>query len=311
MTAAASRPVYSYLGPAGTFTEEALRQVPGAEAAEHRPVSSVVQAIDDVVSGVAARAVIPIENSIEGGVSATQDALATTPGIRIWGEYLVPITFHLLARAGTTIDQVRVITTHPVSYPQCRGWVAEHLPGHSFIPASSNAAAAQAIAEGTGDADAAIAGAGVLDHYDLEVLASDIGDNPNAVTRFVLIGADHGVPEPTGADKTTLVAELPVDEAGALLRLLEQFSTRGINMSRIESRPIGDELGRYRFNIDLEGHVLDARVAEALKGVRRFSPRVVFLGSYPRADRAQPSVTTTHDNTAYADAESWYHDLLR
>ncbi|WP_051224864.1 prephenate dehydratase [Pseudoclavibacter soli] len=300
---------YSYLGPAGTFTEDALRQVPEAVGALWRPVATVAQAIDDVVDGTSVRAVIPIENSIEGGVSATQDALATTPGVRIWGEYLVPIHFALLARPGTRIEQVRTITTHPVSYPQCRNWIAEHLPDHAFIPAPSNAAAA-AAAVNDDRVDAAIAGLRVLDHYDLEVLVDDIGDNHNAVTRFVLIGPDHGVPEPTGADKTSLVAELPVDEAGALLRLLEQFSTRGINMSRIESRPIGDELGRYRFTIDLEGHVLDARVAEALKGVRRFSPNVVFLGSFPRANHERPTVTTVHDNAAFATAERWFDELL-
>lgn len=310
MTDSTTQAVYSYLGPAGTFTEDALRQVDPEHLGRWRPVTSVVQAIDDVATGRSTHAVIPIENSIEGGVSATLDALATMPGVRILGERLVPITFHLLARPGTTLSDVRHLTTHPMSYPQCRTWLADHLPEHDFLPAPSNAAAA-ASALHDQNIDAAIAGERVLDHYDLEVLARDIGDNRNAVTRFVLLGPDRGLPAPTGADKTSLIAELPVDEAGALLRLLEQFSTRGINMTRIESRPIGDELGRYRFNIDLEGHALDARVAEALRGVHRFSPNVVFLGSYPRATREACEPMPHQTNDDYEDATQWYEALLQ
>ncbi|GAA3938801.1 prephenate dehydratase [Pseudoclavibacter caeni] len=310
MGAAETSMVYSYLGPAGTFTEDALRGFDPDHAGEWRPVASIVQAIDDVAQGRSDRAVIPIENSVEGGVTATLDALATMTGVRIRGERTVPITFHLLARPGVRLADVRRIATHPMSYPQCRGWLAEHVPGHQFVPAPSNAAAAaSALHDET--IDAAIAGERVLDHYGLEVLARGIGDNANAVTRFVLLGPDHGVPEPTGADKTSLIVELPVDEAGALLRLLEQFSTRGINMTRIESRPIGDELGRYRFSIDLEGHVCDARVAEALRGVYRFSPRVVFLGSYPRANGRAASVQPGQGNADHEAARRWVEALLR
>ena len=122
------------------------------------------------------------------------------------------------------------------------------------------------------------------------MLAEDIGDNPNAVTRFVLVAREPRIPPPTGADKTSLIVELPDDHAGALLEMLEQFSTRGVNLSLLESRPIGDALGRYRFVIDLDGHILDERVADALLGLRRFSPSVIFLGSYPRADKQHDRV---------------------
>ncbi len=309
ITMTSASPVYSFLGPRGTFTEDALRQVAEAAGAEWKPVSSVVQAIDDVVFGRSYGAVIPIENSIEGGVTATQDALAVADGVRILGEYLVPITFNLYVRPGVSLDDVRVVTTHPVSYPQCRGWLSERLPDHEFIPASSNAAAVASLAA-TELVDAAIAGPSVLDYYDVDTVATNIGDNTGAVTRFLLIGRGRKLPEPTGRDKTSLIIELPADRSGVLMELLEHFSTRGINLSRLESRPVGDELGRYRFNIDAEGHVRDARVAEALMGIQRFSPRVIFLGSYPRANGNEPSVGSAHTNEAFASSRAWLNKIL-
>lgn len=301
---------YSYLGPQGTFTEDALRQIPEARGQEWRPVSSVIQAIDDVDSGLAFGAVIPIENSIEGGVTATQDALADARGLRIYGEYLVPIHFNLYVRPGSSIDDVRVITTHPVSYAQCRGWLAANLPDHEFIPASSNAIAAATLTE-TELVQGALAGPAVLDYYRLDVVADDIGDNPEAVTRFLQIGsARRALPDATGHDKTSMIIELPADRAGTLMELLEHFATRGINLSRIESRPVGDELGRYRFNVDAEGHIRDARVAEAVMAIRRFSPRVVFLGSFPRADGLSPSIHESQSNEAFAASRQWLDELL-
>ena len=301
--------VYSFLGPRGTFTEEALRQVPEADGAEWRPVASVVQAIDDVVQGRSLGAVIPIENSIEGGVTATQDALAAADGVRILGEYLVPITFNLYVPDGVSLDDVRVITTHPVSYPQCRTWLTENLPHHEFIPASSNAAAVASLLA-SDLVDAAIAGPSVLSYYDVQTAATNIGDNVDAVTRFLLIGRGQPLPAPTGRDKTSLIVELPTDRSGVLMELLEHFATRGINLSRIESRPVGDELGRYRFNIDAEGHIRDARVAEAIMGIRRFSPALIFLGSYPRADDVAPSIHPSHSNEAFEQSRRWLDEIL-
>jgi hypothetical protein len=141
-------------------------------------------------------------------------------------------------------------------------------------------------------------------------LAEDIGDNPNAVTRFVLVGRELSIPAPTGADKTSLIVELPDDRAGALLELLEQFSTRGVNMSLLESRPIGDALGRYRFVIDADGHILDERVADSLLGVRRFSPKVIFLGSYPRADKAPIEYIPRYDDDVFIEARDWLRAVI-
>ncbi len=308
---------YSYLGPAGTFTEAALKQVPEARGKSWRSVNNVGEALADVVAGRSVAAMIAIENSIDGGVSATQDALANVPGLRIVGEYLVKVDFVLVARAGTRLDDVKVVNAHPVAYAQTRLWLEKALPDHGHLPATSNVAAAAALLPpvGAGEvvvglADAAIAPPGIIEHYPLEVLAEGIGDNPNAVTRFVLVGRVSAVPPATGSDKTSIIAELPDDRAGGLLDMLEQFATRGINMSLLESRPIGDALGRYRFVIDLDGHILDERVADALLGLKRFSPNVIFLGSYPRADRREVTVTPRYDNQAFVEARDWLRGLV-
>jgi prephenate dehydratase len=312
---------YSYLGPAGTFTEAALAQVPAATGKTWRPVNNVGEALDDVVAGRSTAAMIAIENSVEGGVSATQDALANIPNLRIIGEYLVPVNFVLVAVPGTTLADVKVINAHPVAYAQCHLWLDATLPEHGHIPATSNVAAAASLfpsevgpsasSGAVGNlADAAIAPPGITAHHDLVVLAENIGDNPQAVTRFVLVS--HTVPTPpaTGADKTSIIAELPDDRAGGLLDMLEQFATRGVNMSLLESRPIGDSLGRYRFVIDLDGHILEERVADALLGLRRFSPNVTFLGSYPRADRTSVVFDQRYRDDVFTEARDWLRGLI-
>ena len=204
---------------------------------------------------------------------------------------------------------MKVITAHPVAYGQTHLWLERNVPDHGHIPATSNVAAAASLLE-RDLADAAVAPPGIEQHYDLELLAEGIGDNPAAVTRFVLVSRIARLPEPTGSDKTSIIAELPDDTAGRLLEMLEQFATRGVNMSLLESRPIGDALGRYRFVIDLDGHVMDERVADALLGLKRFSPSVVFLGSYPRADRKRIRVTPRYDNDAFVDARDWLRGLI-
>ncbi|MFT4231301.1 MAG: prephenate dehydratase [Leucobacter sp.] len=301
---------YSYLGPAGTFTEAALKQVPEAAGQEWNPVANLGEALSDVVSGFSDAAMIAIENSIDGGVTVAQDALATIPGLRIIGEYLVPVSFVLVARPGTRLEDVSVVAGHPVAYGQCRAWLDDQVPRHRHLPSTSNAQAPRDLFDPEKGIDAAIAPPGIEEHYDVEVLAEGIAENPDAITRFVLISRTVPVGEPTGADKTSLIAELPEDRAGALLELLEQFATRGVNLTLLASRPIGDRMGRYRFVIDAEGHVKDARVADALLGVKRFSPRVVFLGSYPRADRVAASIRSNYDDDAFRDARDWLREVI-
>jgi len=308
--ASPTRRTYSYLGPTGTFTEAALAQVPEARDQIWRPVRNVGEALTDVVEGRSDAAMIAIENSVDGGVSTAQDALATMPGLRIVGEYLVPVNFVLVGRPGTRLEDVSLVAAHPVAYAQCLQWLTNALPEHAHLPAASNVASAVGIVDGVSEAQAAVAAPGILEHYDLELLASDIGDNENAVTRFVLVGRTVAPPAPTGADKTSLIAELPDDHPGALLELLEQFSTRGINLSLIESRPIGDALGRYRFVIDADGHIQDERMADALLGLRRFSPKVIYLGSYPRADRAIVRYPGRYSDEVFVEARDWLRALI-
>ena len=301
---------YSYLGPAGTFTEAALKQVSDAVGQTWNPVANLGEALDDVVTGRSDAAMIAIENSIDGGVTVAQDALATIPGLRIVGEYLVPVSFVLVARPGVRLEDITVVSGHPVAYGQCRAWLDGRAPGHRHLPATSNVQAAADLFDPEKRIDAAIAPPGIEDHYDVEVLAEGLAENPDAVTRFVLVSRTVPVGEPSGADKTSLIVELPEDRSGALLDLLEQFAARGVNLTLLASRPIGDRMGRYRFVIDAEGHVKDERVADALLGVKRFSPRVVFLGSYPRADRIAATTRDVHDDDAFRDARDWLRGVI-
>jgi len=314
MPAKTSKPVssqtFAFLGPIGTFTELALDQVQESRNAIKIPVNHVAEAIELVISGKANRAIIPVENSIEGGVSATLDALAGTDKIRIYGEYLVPVSFNLVARPGTKLADVKTIATHPVAYAQSRKWLLEKLPKHVHLPATSTAAAAAGLLTSE-QADAAIAAPTITNHHRLVTLVKNIGENKQAQTRFIQIGLAGDLPKPTGADKTSVIVELPSDQPGSLLAMLEQFSTRGVNLTRIESRPIGDRLGRYRFNIDAEGHVLDESMGEALAGLHRFSPKVSFLGSYPRADKQQTKPEGNNSNGQYADASKWLEGIRR
>lgn len=307
----ASPVTYTFLGPAGTFTEAALMQVPGAADAVRVPSSNVNTALDKVREGSADAAMVPIENSVEGGVTATLDAIATGQELRILREALVPISFVLVARPGTRIEDIRRISTHGHAWAQCRLWAEKNIPYAEYIPGSSTAAAAIGLLEGDIHYDAAICAPIVAtEQPGLTVLAENIGDNPGAVTRFVLVGRPGELPEPTGADKTTVVVPLPEDRPGALMEILDQFATRGVNLSRIESRPTGQYLGHYFFSIDADGHVADARVADALAGLHRISPATRFLGSYGRADGHRTVVEPHTSDSAFRAAHAWVKDIL-
>ncbi|WP_270888730.1 prephenate dehydratase [Pedococcus sp. 5OH_020] len=303
---------YAYLGPAGTFTQMALDAWGPAAGASHLPCGSVDAALGLLRSGEVDGAMVPIENSVEGGVSATLDALASGDPLVVVAEVLVPITFVLAAAPGTSWDDVAAVGTHSHAWAQVRGWMQENLPQAVYVPTLSTAAAAAALAAGqperTSYQAAVCAPAAVKDHG-LTQLAEDIGDNRSAVTRFVLVARPGALPEPTGADKTTLVLFQRDDHAGGLLELLEQFAVRGINMSRLESRPTKDSMGSYCFSIDIEGHVLDERVGEALLGLKRVCADVRFLGSYPAAHGTAVRVSPHTTDEAFAEARSWLRSL--
>ncbi|MCQ8770836.1 prephenate dehydratase [Streptomyces telluris] len=272
---------YTYLGPEGTFTEAALRTLPEAATRELVPMVSVPAALDAVRNGEAAAALVPIENSVEGGVTATLDQLATGTPLMIYREVLLQITFALLVRPGTGLGDIKTVTGHPVAQPQVRKWLAAHLPDALWESAASNADGARLVQEGR--FDAAFAGEFAAATYGLEPLVTDIHDAQNAQTRFVLVGRPARPAARTGADKTSVVVWLRDDHPGALLELLQEFATRGVNLMLIQSRPTGEGIGNYCFAIDAEGHITDRRVGEALMGLKRICPQVRFLGSYPRA----------------------------
>ena len=294
---------YAYLGPEGTFTQAALMAFDSDAAAGAVPCVSVQATLDAVRSGEADRAVVAIENSVEGAVTATLDELATGPALVILAEVLLPVTFALLGRAGTAVADVKTVGGHPQAQPQCRGWLARHLPDAEWRPVSSNAEAARQVADG--QIDAALAGAFAAERYRLTVIEDNVSDVPGAVTRFVVVGRAGPVPAPTGADRTSLVAFLREDHPGALMELLTEFAVRGVNLTRIESRPTGDGLGKYCFSIDCEGHLDDARVGEALMGLRRVCAEVRFLGSYPRSDGGRPQVRPGTSDAEFAQAAAW------
>jgi prephenate dehydratase len=286
---------YAYLGPEGTFSEAALRVAdPGAEAL---PCPTIQAALAAVREGAADRAVVPIESSVEGVVTTTLDELAAGNDLAIVAELQIPIAFALLGRTGTALGDIKRVGGHPQAMPQCRGWLAANLPEAEWIPVASNAEAARQAADG--HLDAALAGAFAADSYDLEVLVPDVHDRANAVTRFVVVAAHGPLPARTGTDRTSVAAFLAQDHPGALLEILTEFAVRGINLTTIQSRPTGDRLGQYYFFVDCEGHVDDARVGEALMGLRRVCAEVRFLGSYPRCDEG----AATHVRPGTSDAE--------
>ncbi|WP_432092229.1 prephenate dehydratase [Streptomyces sp. bgisy100] len=297
---------YTYLGPEGTFTEAALRTLPEAATRELVPMVSVPAALDAVRSGEAGGALVPIENSVEGGVTATLDELATGAPLMIYREVLLPIAFALLVRPGTTLSDVKTVTGHPVAQPQVRNWLGRHLPDALWESAASNADGARLVQEGR--YDAAFAGEFAAPKYGLEPLVTEIHDAENAATRFVLAGRPARPAARTGADKTSVVIWLGDDHPGALLELLQEYSARGVNLMRIESRPTGEGIGRYCFSVDCEGHITDRRVGEALMGLKRICPNVRFLGSYPRAGVDPTDVAALRHGTSdreFSAAADW------
>ncbi|MBV9094624.1 MAG: prephenate dehydratase [Streptosporangiaceae bacterium] len=286
---------YAYLGPEGTFCQAALRAVD--PDADPLPCPTIQSALAAVRQGTAERAVVPIESSVEGVVTATLDELAAGTDLVIVAELQIPIAFALLGRPGTVPGDIKTVGGHPQAMPQCRSWLAANLPQAEWAPVASNAEAARQTADGR--LDAALAGASTADRYGLEVLAPGVHDRANAVTRFVVVARHGPLPARTGTDRTSLAAFLAEDRAGALLQILTEFAVRGINLTTIQSRPTGDRLGQYYFFVDCEGHVDDARVGEALMGLRRVCAEVHFLGSYARCDEG----ATTHVRPGTSDAE--------
>jgi prephenate dehydratase len=275
---------YAYLGPAGTFTEAALRGIT-QESDILIPYSNVTAALGAVRNGEAEKVLVPIENSVEGVVSRTLDELAVGSPLVVTAETTLPVSFSLMVLPGNAEKPIRSIATHPHAESQCRAYIAKNYPQVEIIEMSSTAAAAQGLI--SGNYDAAIASKIAAKNYELEVIAKDIGDNNGAVTRFVVAQKPGVTPRPTGNDRTSLVAFIGIDHAGALLEILTEFAKQDVNLTFIQSRPTGRELGHYHFIIDAEGHIEEPKVAAAVEGVRKICEDIRFLGSYPRVGKSK------------------------
>jgi prephenate dehydratase len=304
---------FVYLGPEGTFAEQALRTIPAAERGTRTPVRSVPEAFEAVRSGDADAALVPLENSVGGQVGVTLDELAEGEPLVITREVVLPVNFVLATRPGVKPDDINAVAAHPQASAQCRHWLSNHLPDAVVIDVLSNGAAAAAVADGL-YAAAICAPIGASRHR-LELLAEQIGDHVDAVTRFALVSRPGPPPMPTGDDVTTLAVYIAHDRVGALLAVLTELAVRGVNLTRIESRPTGERLGRYVFFLNCSGHVADVRLGEALRGLRRICADVRFLGSYPRVDLESdtpPSHTPPGTSDAdFADADAWLAQLRR
>ncbi len=275
----------AYLGPAGTFTEDALGEaLPGGDFEPLR-TGTIPEAILAVQAGEADRALVPIENSIEGSIRPTLDTLAfEAESVWIVGEYDYAVRAHLIAREGVEFDRVEAVLSHPQPLAQCARFLRDQLGGVETREVSSTAAAVRMVAESPRPW-AAIGARAAAALYECKLLREGIQDEATNVTRFVWIAADAGEPVAAGAWKTSLVfSELGEDHPGALVNALAEFSARSINLTRIESRPLRQELGRYLFFIDLDGAADDPDVSAAIAALRTKAESVRLLGSYPLED---------------------------
>jgi prephenate dehydratase len=296
----------AYLGPVGTFTESAARLVLGDDDEQRLlacgDINEVLRAVE---RGRAGRGVVPIENTLEGSVTATLDALAFDTELLVHGEMELPVTLVAAAPAGTELSEVAEVHSHPVALSACRRWLSSTLPQAERIQAASTARAAAMVAEMPVGSALAIVNPLAAERYGLEVVARDIADRGANSTRFVVVG--RHLPVPTGWDKTSLVVFIEENRPGSLLQLLEIFAERDLNLTKIESRPTKAELGEYCFFLDVEGHLADERVGDALAAVKRTHRDVKLLGSYRRsgARRTAEADRIAADDAAYRGAAAW------
>lgn len=289
----------AYFGPEGTFTEQAARALAGD--AELTPVETIPRAFSAVRKGEVTAACVPVENSVEGAVPATLDGLAEQEPVVAVAEALLPVRFSVLTRPDA--GEIRTVASHPHALAQVRLWLEANLPDARPVAASSTAAAAVGVQ--AGEYDAAVTAPVAVEHYPLRVIATDVADVPDARTRFLLIRKPrHPLPEPTGADRTSIVAAA-TNRTGALAELLTELADRGINLTRLDARPARSNFGEYRFFMDFEGHVAEPRIGDALAGLRRRCRNVRFLGSFPRADGVRSTTEPYASNEDFLDAAEW------
>jgi prephenate dehydratase len=297
----------AFLGPEGTFTEEALLAQPELAADDLVPRPTWAEVIDAVQRGDADAAFVAVENSIEGTVNQVIDALVFGPDLWIQAEVVHEIAQGLLAPAGTALGDVRRVVSFPNALGQCRAWMAANLPGVEEIAANSTSEAARLVASGSlGDGAAALGTALAAKLHGLEVLVPHVEDHTDNMTRFLVVAppGPGRIPAPTGHDKTSIVCFQRANVPGSLHSILGQFSARAIQLTKLESRPTKRGLGDYCFIIDLEGHVDDEVVADCLRDLHASQSSVRFLGSYPAAGEHGPARRRSAE-ASWKAADEW------
>jgi prephenate dehydratase len=297
----------AYLGPEGTFSEEALRSIPSLSGATTVAMATIADALEAANNREVDAAFVPIENSIEGTVSATLDHLVFDVELLIQLEHVLDIHLDLLAPEGTAVGDIRRVISIPVALAQCRRFLREHLHGAELVHATSTAEAARLVGEAEPDGTAAIAPALAGRLYGLASIGRSVEDHAGNQTRFVLV-ARGVVPAPTDHDRTSLVCFQQADHPGTLHEILGQFAARNLNLTKIESRPTKLGLGDYCFVIELEGHLSDEVVGDCLKELHSKLASVKFLGSYPAFGERGPK-EREEMAAARAEADAWLRTL--
>jgi len=297
----------AFLGPAGTFTEEALFTQADYASRTVLPFGGLPEVLDAVQSGSADLAFVPIENSIEGTVNAIVDSLVFDVDLLIQREVVLDVHMQLMAPAGSDLASIKQVLSFPHASGQCRRFLAEKLPDAKVVPTNSTAEAARIVGEDRRLDTAALAPRLAAELYDLDILASAVEDHPDNQTRFVAL-ATSGIPAPTGHDKTSIVCFQREDRPGSLHTILSEFAARSINLTKLESRPTKRGLGDYCFLIDLSGHLAHEVVADCLRVLHAEIAAVKFLGSYPAAGDHGPAVRE-QAGTAWREADDWIRTL--
>jgi prephenate dehydratase len=306
VTSAAQR--IGYFGPAGTFTEQALlsqADLAGCELVPYRTVPDVLDAVDNNAVDLG---FVPIENSIEGTVNFTQDALVFDHDLLIQREVVLDIEHCIVAKKGVALSDITTLLSIPVATAQCHAYIREHLGNAEVRAANSTAEAARIVGEDSAKSMAAVAPRNAAALYGLEVLASNIADHEGNQTRFVLVGKDT-IPAATGHDRTALVVFQRADEPGSLISILQEFAARRINLSQLLSRPTKrGGLGDYCFIMYADGHIKDELVADTLRDLHAKQGAVKFLGSYPAAG-VHAHTTREHADARWREADDWVSAL--
>jgi prephenate dehydratase len=299
-----------FFGPFGTFTEQALLTQSDLADGELVPYRTVPDVLDAVEGNEVDLGFVPIENSIEGTVNFTQDALAFEHHLLIQREVVLDIEHCLLAPRGTSLADVKVVLSIPVATAQCHQFLRRELPDAEIHAANSTAEAARTLGENPMPGTAAIAPRNAAALYGLDVLATSIADNPSNQTRFILVGKNH-VPAPSGHDRTALVVYQRADEPGSLISILQEFAARRINLSNLISRPTKEGgLGDYCFIVYAEGHIADELLADAMRSLHAKQGGVKFLGSYPAAGE-HAHTAREHADARWRKADDWVNSLRR